>query len=177
MLKDVAFLSNNIFFSTQTETHLPWIMRHLFSVPECWFAVRLHKRHELLLHGCTAVLPSHGPRQQSCACLGDVCQVHFCSASPPARPAALLCCFWKALDCKQMKINPCLPCMLACLLSSVLGFICRFPVRFLESWLVTPLDFQCHPNLNFNESGVFSSLAYLCLLVFGWWLLLQRQKF
>lgn len=66
------------------------VMRHFLPLPERWFALRIQERRELLLHDCTAVLPSYGSRHQFCACLGDTCQVHFCSASPPARPLALL---------------------------------------------------------------------------------------
>lgn len=75
--------------------------------------------------------------------------------------------FKKALDCKTNEEQPLPPLNVGSLLSSVLGFICRFPARHLESWLVMALDFQCNPNLNFSESGVSSSLAHLCLLVFG----------
>lgn len=101
------------------------VMRHLFPLSERWFAVRVHERHELLLHDL-AVLPSHGSRHRFCTCLGDMYQVHFCSTSPPARPAALLHWFAKALDCKQIKINPCFLCILGRLLSS-LDLICMFP--------------------------------------------------
>lgn len=118
------------------------VMRYFFPLPECWFAVRVHERHELQLHDCTAVLPSHGSRHQFCACLGT------CARCPSAQLHLLpdlqhsWSAFAKALDCIQIKINPCLLCTLSCLLSSVFGFICRFPARHLESWLVMALDFQ-----------------------------------
>lgn len=55
-------------WNTSAKDHV--VIRYFLTLSECWFAVRVHKKHELL-HDCTAVLPLYGSRHQFNTCLGD----------------------------------------------------------------------------------------------------------
>lgn len=102
------------------------VIRHLLPLPECWFAARVHEKHELL-DDCAAPVWLKASVQHLPWRRVGVFWVHICSASHDICPTAVLhvpcIASAKALGCKQMKISSWLLCVLGVKLSFVLGYI------------------------------------------------------